>query len=148
MYLQYQKVSCDIFSQQVLWNYQFGSYQLKLHVNPRSHEVYSICVLYFYEQSNRLRKIEGLDALVNLEEFYASNNGIQKVEGLENNVSWCNFFIVISTHQNDIQCHNIRQLKVNYCNISLKFDKHLLQKIHKFFLFSKFFFFSKWFGTF
>lgn len=62
-------------------------YQLKLHVNPRSHEVYSICVLYFYEQSNRLRKIEGLDALVNLEEFYASNNGIQKVEGLENNVS-------------------------------------------------------------
>ena len=63
------------------------SYQLKLHVNPRSHEMYSICVLYFYEQSNRLRKIEGLDALVNLEEFYASNNGIEKVEGLENNVS-------------------------------------------------------------
>lgn len=133
MYLQYKKVSCDIFSQQVLWNYQFGSYQLKLHVNLRSHEVYSICVLYFYEQSNRLRKIEGLDALVNLEEFYASNNGIQKVEGLENNVSWCNFFIVISTHLNDIQCHNIRQLKVNYLNISLKLDKHLLQRIHKFF---------------
>jgi protein phosphatase 1 regulatory subunit 7 len=30
-----------------------------------------------------IRRIEGLDALVNLEELYLSHNGIEKMEGLE-----------------------------------------------------------------
>lgn len=38
-------------------------------------------------QSNRITKIEGLENLVNLEEFYISHNGLEKLEGLENNVS-------------------------------------------------------------
>lgn len=33
-------------------------------------------------QANRLTKIEGLDALVNLEELYLSENGIEHIEGL------------------------------------------------------------------
>ena len=37
-------------------------------------------------QSNRLIKLEGLDALVNLEDIYASNNGIECIEGLDKNV--------------------------------------------------------------
>jgi protein phosphatase 1 regulatory subunit 7 len=37
-------------------------------------------------QSNRITKIEGLENLVNLEEFYISHNGLEKLEGLENNV--------------------------------------------------------------
>ena len=35
-------------------------------------------------QSNRITKLEGLDALVNLEEFYISDNGLKKIEGLDN----------------------------------------------------------------
>ena len=34
-------------------------------------------------QSNRLTKIENLDALVNLEELYLSENGLTKIEGLD-----------------------------------------------------------------
>ena len=34
-------------------------------------------------QSNRLLKIEGLDALVNLDQLYLSHNGIENIEGLE-----------------------------------------------------------------
>ena len=37
-------------------------------------------------QSNRLTKLEGLEALSNLEEIYLSHNGIKRIEGLEKNV--------------------------------------------------------------
>jgi protein phosphatase 1 regulatory subunit 7 len=37
-------------------------------------------------QSNRVTKIENLEALENLEEIYLSHNGIKKLEGFERNV--------------------------------------------------------------
>lgn len=33
-------------------------------------------------QSNRITRIENLDALVNLEDLYLSHNGIERMEGL------------------------------------------------------------------
>ena len=43
----------------------------------------------FLFQSNRVTKIEGLDALVNLDQLYLSHNGIEKIEGLDKLV--CSF---------------------------------------------------------
>jgi len=37
-------------------------------------------------QSNRIRKVENLDALESLEELYLSHNGIERLENLEHNV--------------------------------------------------------------
>ena len=37
-------------------------------------------------QSNRIRKIENLDALESLEELYLSHNGVERFENLEHNV--------------------------------------------------------------
>lgn len=42
--------------------------------------------MYFFVQSNRITKIEGLQNLLNLRELYLSHNGIEVIEGLENNV--------------------------------------------------------------
>ncbi|KAG2076705.1 L domain-like protein [Suillus decipiens] len=36
-------------------------------------------------ESNRITKIEGLDQLADLEELYLSHNGVERLEGLENN---------------------------------------------------------------
>jgi Leucine Rich Repeat. len=37
--------------------------------------------------SNRITKLEGLEALENLEELYLSHNGIKRLEGVGHNVS-------------------------------------------------------------
>lgn len=44
------------------------------------------CDISCWFQSNRILKIEGVEKLVNLEEFYISHNGIEKIEGLDTNV--------------------------------------------------------------
>lgn len=59
--------------------------------------IFLLYFLYFFTKSNRIRKIEGLESLVNLDELYLSDNGIDKLEGLTNNVSNFCFFSIAMT---------------------------------------------------